>query len=131
MTISLAICVKIHKATKVLTNKSYLTPNEELGKTISMEKLVKKIQQHINQRLEKDEATMKVTIGLMEEHLIQPTKVKTMIQAFMATLVRDMKALTDNSTSHDAALEEILYQRIISLNGKYEVWVRYVNDKNP
>jgi hypothetical protein len=59
-----------------------------------MEHLLEKIQQNINQRWERVEATTKVTIELMEEHLIQPAKVQTMIQAFMATLTRDMKTLT-------------------------------------
>jgi hemerythrin superfamily protein len=73
---------------------------------------------------------MKVTIELMEEHLIQPTKVQTMIQAFMATLTRDMKTLTDNSTSHTTSLEELLYRRVISIEGQYQVWATYVRDKD-
>jgi hypothetical protein len=112
-----------------LKHKSHLPPIEELGKTISMEQLLEKIQQHINERQEKVEATTKVTIGLMEEQLVQPTKVQTMIQEFMATLVRYMKSLIDNSSSHKDALKELLYHGIISLDDKYEVWEAYIKYK--
>jgi hypothetical protein len=64
---------------------------------------------------------MKVTIELMEKHLVHLTKVHAMIQEFMATLEKDMKTLTDNIASHEASLEELLYRRIISLNDQYEV----------
>jgi len=36
-----------------------------------------------------------------------------MIHTFMATLVRDINIMTNNSTSHEASLEEILYIMII------------------
>jgi hypothetical protein len=53
-----------------------------------------------------------------------------MIQAFMATLARDMKTLTDNSTSHTTILEGILYHRVISINEQYDVWDAYARDKD-
>jgi hypothetical protein len=52
-----------------------------------------------------------------------------MIQAFMSTLAKDMKTLTDNSTSHEVALKELLYRMIITLDDQYEVWAAYVKDK--
>jgi hypothetical protein len=52
-----------------------------------------------------------------------------MIQAFMATLEKDMKALTDNLASHEAALEELSYCRVISLCGQYKVLAAYIKDK--
>jgi hypothetical protein len=54
------------------------------------------------------ESTTKVTMDLIEKHLIQPTKVHTMIQAFMATLEKDMQTLNDNTTMHEATLEELV-----------------------
>jgi hypothetical protein len=83
----------------------------------------------MNQR-EEDQATMKVTIELMEEHLVQPTKTQTMIQDFMANLTRDMKLFHNNSTSHATTLEELLYHRVISIEGQHEVWEAYVRDKD-
>jgi hypothetical protein len=59
MTSSLTICAQLHKATQVLTHKSHLPPIEELRKTITMEHLLEKIQQNINQRWERVEATTK------------------------------------------------------------------------
>jgi hypothetical protein len=65
----------------------------------------------------------------MEQHLVQPAKFHTMIQAFLATLAKDMKTLTNNLASHEATLEELSYHRVISLYGQYEVWAAYVKDK--
>jgi hemerythrin superfamily protein len=84
----------------------------------------------MNQRQEDAQAATKVTIDLMEEHLIQPTKTQTMIQDFMANLTRDMKTLSNNSTSHATSLEELLYHRVISIEGQHEAWEAYVRDKD-
>jgi hypothetical protein len=54
-----------------------------------------------------------------------------MIQAFMATLSRDMQVLEDNIAMHATTLEELLYQRIISLYDQLEVWTIYLRDMNP
>jgi hypothetical protein len=80
---------------------------EELGKTLIMEQLIEKVQQSTSHRREVIESTSKVTMDLIEQHLIQPTKVHTMIQGFMATLEKDMQNLNDNTTMHEATLEEL------------------------
>jgi hypothetical protein len=54
-------------------------------------------------------------MDLIEQHLIQPTKVHTMIQAFMATLSKDMQTLDDNIAMHTTSLEELAYHRISTL----------------
>jgi len=41
----------------------------------------------------------------MEEHLFKPTKTQTLIRDFMAKLKRDMKTLSNNSSSHEDSLE--------------------------
>jgi hypothetical protein len=69
-------------------------------------------------------------MDLIEQHLIQPTKVHTMIQVFMATLAKDMKTLNDNTTMHEASLEELAYHQIISLYDPLEIWTTYIWDKN-
>jgi len=51
-----------------------------------------------------------------------------MIQAFMASLIRDMKTLSNNTTSHATFLEEILYQIVISIGGQHQVWETYMRD---
>jgi hypothetical protein len=53
-----------------------------------------------------------------------------MIQAFMATLSKDMLVIEDNIAMHNATLEELLYRRIISLYDQLEVWTVYLKDKN-
>jgi hypothetical protein len=65
----------------------------------------------------------------MEEHLVLSTKTQTMIEAFMVKLTRDMKTLSNNSTSHGATLDELLYHRVISIEGQHVVWETYVRDK--
>jgi hypothetical protein len=72
-----------------------------------------------------------VTTDLIEQHLIQPTKVHTMVQAFMATLSKDMQTLDDNVAMHTTTIEELAYRRLISLHDQLEIWVAYLRDKNP
>jgi hypothetical protein len=96
-----------------------------------MEKFLEKIQQSTSKRWEVTETTTKVMKELMEQHLVQPTKVHTMIQVFMATLTKDMRTLSDNTTTHEATLEELIYCRIVLLDDQYEVWETYVRDKRP
>jgi hypothetical protein len=83
----------------------------------------------MNKRQEDVQVSTKVTIELMEEHLILPTKTQTMIQSFMVNLTREMKTLSNNSTSHGDTLDELLYHRVISIEGQHVVWATYVRDK--
>ena len=46
-------------------------------------------------------------MDLIEQHLIQLTKVHTMVQAFMTTLEKDMHTLNDNLEMHTSTIEEI------------------------
>jgi hypothetical protein len=77
------------------------------------------------------EATTTVTMDLIEQHLIQPTKVHTMVQAFMATLSKYMQTLDDNVAMHTTTIEELAYHRLISLYDQLEIWVAYLWDKSP
>jgi hypothetical protein len=104
---------------------------EELGKNLIMEELVDKIQDNTSHRWEVTESTTKVTMDLIEQHLIQPTKVHTMVQAFMATLSKDMQTLDDNIAMHTTTLEEMAYHRLISLYDQLEIWTIYLRDKSP
>jgi hypothetical protein len=70
-------------------------------------------------------------MDLIEQHLIQPTKVHTMIQAFMAMLSKDMQTLKDNTTMHTTTLEELAYRRVMSLYDQLEIWTTYIRDKRP
>jgi hypothetical protein len=56
----------------------------------------------------------RVTVDLMDDHLVKPTRTKNMIQAFMVNLTRDMKTLSQNSTTHEASLESLLFHRELS-----------------
>jgi hypothetical protein len=72
----------------------------------------------------------RVTNALMDEHLIKPTKAQSLIQSFLATLKRDMKILSQNSTTHEVTLEYLLFRRIISISDYHEVWEAYIRDKD-
>jgi hypothetical protein len=45
-----------------------------------------------------------------------------MIQAFMATLSKDIQVIEDNIAMHTTSLEELVYQRINSLYDQLDVW---------
>jgi hypothetical protein len=60
--------------------------------------------------------TEKVTVDLMNDHLVKPTRTHNMIQAFMVNLNRDMKTLSHNETSHEATLESLIFRISVSIS---------------
>jgi hypothetical protein len=128
---SIEICSRIHKAAQELLKLCRLPQLEELGKNIIMEELVDKVQDNTSHRRGVTEVATTVTMDLIEQHLIQPTKVHTMVQAFMTTLSKDMQTLDDNMVMHTTTIEELAYHRLVSLHDQLEIWVAYLWDKNP
>lgn len=72
----------------------------------------------------------RVTNVVMDKYLVKPTRVESTIHAFLTNLKRDMKTLSQNSPTHEVALESLLYRRIISILGYHEVWATYIRDKD-
>jgi hypothetical protein len=65
----------------------------------------------------KDVRTMKkVTVDLMNDHLVKPTRTHNMIQAFMVNLNRVMNTLSCNETAHEATLESLIFRIIVSIS---------------
>jgi hypothetical protein len=109
--------------------KGHLPPIKEIRNTKSEEQCFEKIHQNINQIQEDYQASSKVTVELMEEHLIWPSKTQTMIQDFMGNITRDMESISNNLASHTVTLEELLYCRVILIGGHHEASEAYVRDK--
>ena len=65
-----------------------------------MDELVDQVHDNTDHRWEIIAVATKVTMNLMEYHLIQSTKVHTMVQAFMTTLAKNMQTLKDNMEMH-------------------------------
>jgi hypothetical protein len=74
-----------------------------------VEELVDKVHDNTSRRREVTKTTTIVTTDLIEQYLIQPTKVHTMVHVFMATLSKDMQTLDDNVAMDMATIEEIAY----------------------
>jgi hypothetical protein len=70
-----------------------------------MEELFDKVKDNTSHRWEVNKITTIVKTNLIEQHLIQPTKVHTMVQAFMATLSKDMQTLDGNVAMHITTFE--------------------------
>jgi hypothetical protein len=114
----------------ILTHKGNLPPIEPLKIPRTKDHLFEEIQQNMKQRKEDIEIAKNGDNNLMEENLSKLSKTQTMIQAFMANLKRDMKTLSNNSSSHEATLEELLYYKVISIIGQHEAWEAYMRDKD-
>jgi hypothetical protein len=84
----------------------------------------------MRERKEKCIVASKVMVDLMNDHVVKPSRSQNMIQAFMVNLTRDMKTLSQNSTTHEVALKSLFYCRIISISGYHEVWSAYIRDKS-
>jgi hypothetical protein len=131
VTKSMEICSKIHKTAQELIKGSRLPQLDELGKNIVTEELVDKVHDNTNHRKSVVEASHHNFHRSNREHLLQPVKLHTMIQAFMETLLKDMSTLEDNISMHNATLEQLAYRRIRSLYDQLEVWTTYLREKNP
>jgi hypothetical protein len=112
-----------------LTRKCHLPSLAELGKTLITKKLIEKVQYITSCKWEVTKLASKVTIDLIEHHLIHPTKVCTMIQALKANLEKDMYTLSDNIFMHKDALEESTYHKVMSLYDHLEIKNFYIRDK--
>jgi hypothetical protein len=60
--------------------------------------------------------TEKVTVDLMNDHLVKPTRTHNMIQAFMVNLNMHMKTLSRNETAHEATLESLIFCISVSIS---------------
>jgi hypothetical protein len=97
-------------------------PNlDELGKNLVIEELVDKVHGNLNQRISLVEATTTITTGLIDQHLLQPIKLHTMIQDFMTTLTKDTSTLEESMAMDNATLEKLVYRRIRSLFDQLEI----------
>jgi hypothetical protein len=125
------ICSRIHKVAQELIRNSRLPRLDELGKNLVIEELVNAVHDSTNQRKEVVEETTFVSTYLIDQHLLQPVKLHTMVQAFMTRLEKDMGTLEDNITLINATLEQLTYKRIESLYDQLEVWTTYLRSINP
>jgi len=73
---------------------------------------------------------LRVTNAQMDKHLIKLSKSQSLIQSFLANLKRDMKILSQNSTTHEVTLERLRFHRIISISDYNEVHTTYIRDKD-
>jgi len=124
------VCSKIPKGTQELIKGSQVPQLYELGKKLVMEELVDKVQDNTNHIILVVETTTTITTDMIEQHLLQPIKLHTMIQAFMATLLKYMSNLKDNKAMHNSTPEELAYCRIKSMYDQLEVWTTYLRDKS-
>jgi len=127
----MAIRSWLHKETQELIKRCWLPQLEELRKNLVMEELVDNIQENTSHRWEVTKLATKVTMELIEQNLIYPTKFHTMIQVFMATLSKDTLNLKENIAMHTKSLEELAYLRISTLYDQLEMWTTYIWDKSP
>jgi hypothetical protein len=100
-----------------LAHKIHLPQIEELGKLKTDEQSFSEVEQNMKQRQIDARVVTKVTVDLMNDHLVKPTRAQNMIQAFMENLNRDMKTLSQNATTHEVALESLLFHIIVSISG--------------
>jgi hypothetical protein len=92
--------------------------------------MVNAVQDSTNRRKQIVEATTFVSTDLIDQHLLQPVKLHTMVQAFMKKLEKDMSTLDDSISLNNATLEQMTYRRIESLYNQLEVWTTYLRRKS-
>jgi hypothetical protein len=119
VTKSMEICSRIHKDSQELIRNGRLPRLDELGKNLVVEEMVNVVQDNTNRRKQIAEATTFVSTNLIDQHLLQPVKLHTMVQDFMKKLEKDMSTLDDSISMNNATLEKITYKRIKSL---YDNW---------
>jgi hypothetical protein len=86
-----------------------------------MEELVNKVKDSTNHIRGFIEAATTVTMDLIEQHLIQPMKVHTMVHAFVTTLSKYIQTLDDNVVMHMTTIEDLAYRRLVSFHDQLEI----------
>jgi HD superfamily phosphohydrolase YqeK len=82
--------------------------------------MVNAVQDSTNRRKQIVEASNFLSIDLIDQHMLQPIKLHTMVQDFMTKLEKDMSILDDNISLNNATLEQMTYMRIKSLYDQLE-----------
>jgi hypothetical protein len=95
-----------------------------------VEEMVNEVQDKTNQRKQIAKETTFVSTDLIDQHLLQPVKLHTMVQDFMTKLEKDMRTLNDNISMKNETLEKLTYRRIKSLYDQLEVWTTYLKRKS-
>jgi hypothetical protein len=131
VTKSMKICSRLHKVVQELIKGCRLPQLDEIGKNKFMEELVYKVQDSTNHRSLVLEVSTMIIIYLIEQHLLYPTKVHTMIYAFMTIFSKDMSTLEDSIAMHNATMEELIYQRNKYVYDHLEVWKTYLRRNIP
>jgi hypothetical protein len=80
---------------------------DELGKNLVSEELVDKVHNNTSQRRAVVEAATTISTNLIDQHMLQPVKLHTMIHAFMIALAKDMSTLEDSVALNNAMLEQL------------------------
>jgi hypothetical protein len=75
------------------------------------------------------QASNKVIVYLMHDHLMKMTRTENTIQTFMVNLTRNMKTLSQNSIAHEASLESLLLCKILFISRNHEVWASYLKKR--
>jgi hypothetical protein len=90
---------------------------------------VNAVQESTSRRRQIVEASTFVSTDLIDQHLLQPVKLHTMIHAYMTRLEKYMSALDDSIAMIEETLEQLSYRRIESLYNQLEVWTTYLREK--
>jgi hypothetical protein len=115
VTKEMEICSRTHKVSQELIRNGCLPRLEELGNNLFMEELVNMVQESTIRRRKIVEASTCVSIDLIDQHLLQPVKLHTMIDAYMKRLEKYMSTLDVSIALIEAMLEQLSYRRIESL----------------
>jgi hypothetical protein len=117
----MGICSRTHKAAQELIRNGLLPRLDELGNNLVMEDLVNSVQESRSRRRQIVEASTFVSTDLIDQHLLQPVKLHTMIHDYMTRLEKDMSSLDDSIAMIEAMLEQLSYRRIESLYNQLEI----------
>jgi hypothetical protein len=127
VTKAIGIFSRTHKASQELIRHGRLPMLDRLGKNLVMEELVNVVWEITSWRRQVVETSNFVSTDLIDQHLIQPTKLHTMIQTYMKKLEKEMRALDDSVDMIESMMEKLSYRRIEALYNHQEVRKTYLH----
>ena len=77
--------------------------------------MVNAVQESTNQRKQIVESVIFVSTDLIDQHMLQPVKMHTMVHAFVTKLEKYMITLDENISLNNATIKKLTYKRIKSL----------------
>jgi hypothetical protein len=67
---------------------------------------------------------------VLKKHISIPSKDNNFLSSFLVTLKNVMDTMSQDATTYEVTLEDLLFRRVIRIVSYHDVWIAYFKDKD-